>query len=130
MFKVKIFTQCTAGLLSLSLLLGTNLAAEAKSLPGWGRARQEFMKNALLDPKQPKHFRGALQNQLNLWRQKGKTSFPRFKNPQGYDIGHNPMKRGSVNIKDLRFETRNDNRSRPQRAKARGRKKGIVAKYF
>jgi hypothetical protein len=127
---LKFVTKYVAVVVSLLLMMGINGAVEAKSLPGWGRARQDFMKKALLDPKQPRHLRGPLQNQLNLWRQKGKTSFPRFKNPQGYDIGHNPMKRGSVNIKDLRFETRHDNRSRPQRAKASGRLKGIVSRYF
>ncbi len=117
-------------LLAAAFLCGSGLPAEAKSPRGWETARQAFLKAALLDPNQPKFIRGALQNQLNRWRQGGKTSFPRFKNPKGYDIGHHPMKRGSVNPKHLRFEITNDNRSRPQRAMAQGRKKGVLAKYF
>jgi hypothetical protein len=117
-------------LLAAVFLCGSGLPAEAKYLRGWGTARQLFMRGALMNPKQPKFIRGALQNQLNRWRRAGKTGFPRFKNPKGYDIGHHPMKRGSVNPKHLRFETSHDNRSRPQRAMARGRKKGVLAKYF
>ena len=117
-------------LLAAAFLCGSGLPAEAKSPRGWGMARQLFMRGALMNPKQPKFIRGGLQNQLNRWRRAGKTGFPRFKNPKGYDIGHHPMKRGSVNPKHLRFEITNDNRSRPQRAMARGRKKGVLAKYF
>ncbi len=124
------FGKYMAALLVLLVLLASGQPAEAKSPRGWGKARQLFMRGALINPKQPKFIRGALQSQLNRWQRKGKTGFPRFKNPKGYDIGHHPMKRGSINPKHLRFEITNDNRSRPQRAMARGRKKGVLAKYF
>ena len=117
-------------LLLFAFLCGSGLPAAAKSPRGWGMARQLFMRGALTNPKQPKFIRGALQHQLNRWQRKGKSGFPRFKNPKGYDIGHHPMKRGSVDPKHLRFEITNDNRSRPQRAKARGRKKGVPANYY
>jgi hypothetical protein len=126
----KLRQSIVPAVLLVAVTVGSGLPAEAKSPRGWGGARQAFLKGALLNPKQPKFIRGALQNQLNRWRQGGKTSFPRFKNPKGYDIGHHPMKRGSIDPKHLRFETSHDNRSRPQRAMARGRKKGLLAKYF
>jgi hypothetical protein len=121
-----------APLLVLLVLLGSGLPAEAKGkyIPGLAKAKQEFKKRAMSNTHQPKHIRGDLLFQLNRWRQNGKTGFPRFKNPKGYDIGHHPMKRGSINVNDLRFEHSHDNRSRPQRAKARGRRKGFVAKFF
>jgi hypothetical protein len=117
-------------LLAAAFLCGSGLPAAAKSPRGWGTARQQFMRGALTDPKQPSFIRGGLQNQVNRWRRLGKTGFPRFKNPKGYDIGHHPMHRGSVNIKNLRFETSHDNRSRPQRTKAQGRKQGILRRYW
>jgi hypothetical protein len=123
------FGKCITALLVLLVLLGAGLPAEA-SPRGWGRARQLFMRGALINPKQPKFIRGALQNQVNRWRRSGKTGFPRFKNPKGYDIGHHPMHRGSVKIEHLRFETSHDNRSRPQRAKAQGKKKGMLRRYW
>jgi hypothetical protein len=112
------------------LSIASGQPAEAKSPRGWGKARQIFMRGALTNPNQPKFIRGALQSQVNRWQRKGKTGFPRFKNPKGYDIGHHPMHRGSVNINHLRFETSHDNRSRPQRAKAQGRKQGVVRRYW
>jgi hypothetical protein len=127
---LKLLTKYVAVLLSLLLMIGTGLPAEAKSPRGWGLARQLFLTGVMTDPRQPKFIKGALRNQVNRWQRSGKTGLPRFKNPKGYDIGHHPMKRGSVNPKHLRLEIANDNRSRPQRAKASGRKKGIVAKYF
>lgn len=113
-----------------AFLCGSGLPAEAKSPRGWGMARQLFMRGVLTDSKQPKFIRGALRNQLNRWQRKGKTGFPRFKNPKGYDIGHHPMKRGSIDPKHLRFETTNANRGRPQRAKAWGRRKGVPVNYY
>lgn len=126
----KLRQSIVPALLLVAVTVGSGLPAEAKSPRGWGGARQAFLKSVLTDFKQPKHIRGTLLFQLNRWRQGGKNSFPRFKNPKGYDIGHHPMKRGSINPKHLRFETSHDNRSRPQRAMARGRKKGVLAKYF
>jgi hypothetical protein len=123
------FIKSTATL-TLMLFLGTSLPAEAKYRPGWTKARQVFLRRAMTDPRQPKFIRGALRNQMNRWQRSGRSGFLRFKNPKGYDIGHNPMKRGSINPKDLRFEITNDNRSRPQRAKARGRRNGFTPKYY
>jgi hypothetical protein len=123
------FGKYITALLLLLVLFGSGQPAEA-SPRGWGRARQMFMRGALTNPKQPKFIRGALQSQVNRWRRGGKTGFPRFKNPKGYDIGHHPMKRGSVDPKHLRFETTNANRSRPQRAKAWGRRKGVPVNYY
>ena len=106
---------------SLALVTGFS-PAEAKQPRSWSWTRQLFLRHAMNDPKQPKFIRGALRQQVIRSQRSGKTGLPRLKNPKGYDIGHNPMKRGSSNIKDLRFETTNDNRSRP------GRNKG--KKYF
>lgn len=117
-------------IMTLILLLGTSLPATAKYRPGWNKARQIFLREAITDPRQPKFIRGALSNQVKRWQRSGKSGFPRLKNPKGYDIGHNPMKRGSIKTKDLRFEITNDNRSRPQRAKARGRRNGTPVNYF
>jgi hypothetical protein len=62
--------------------------------------------NAINDPKQPSYIRGWLKQEQN---QRGND--PRkWRNPKGYDVGHNP-----VNPKDptkYRFETTHDNRSR------------------
>jgi hypothetical protein len=124
------FIKLTSIALATLLLIGSGLPAEAKYRPGWGKARQVFLRKAMTDPRQPKFIRGYLRGQVNRWQRAGKTGFPRLKNPKGYDIGHNPMKRGSLNPKNLRFETTNDNRSRPQRAKARARKCGRVANCF
>lgn len=126
----KFSRSITIVLLGAAFLCGSGLPAEAKSPRGWGMARQRFLEGVLGNPKQPSFIRGGLQNQVNRWRRLGKTGFPRLKNPKGYDIGHHPMKRGSVNPKHLRLEITNDNRSRPQRAKAQGRKKGILRRYW
>jgi hypothetical protein len=123
------FIKSTA-IITLAVLLGTSLPAEAKYRPGGNKARQEFLRRAKTDPLQPRHVRGFLRNQMNRRQRSGKSGFPRFKNPKGYDVGHHPMKRGSINPKDLRFEITNDNRSRPQRAKARGRRNGSAANYY
>ncbi len=114
----------------LLVVMGVATPADARVFRSWGGARQGFLKGVLTDPKQPRAVRGYLQNQMNRWRRAGKTGLPRFKNPKGYDIGHHPMKRGSFDPKDLRLETSHDNRSRPQRSKAAGRKKGIIRQYF
>jgi hypothetical protein len=115
---------------TLLIFSGFSSPAEAKYRPGWNTARQVFMRGAMTDPRQPRFIRGILRNQVNRWHRKGKTGFPRLKNPSGYDIGHHPMRRGSINPKDLRFEITNANRGRPQRAKARGRRLGFMPKYF
>lgn len=128
MFKQ--FVKTIPAIIILALIVGMSLPAEAKYLPGWNKARQIFLRKAITDPRQPKFIRGALKSQVNRWQRSGKTGFPRLKNPKGYDIGHNPMKRGSINPKDLRFEFSTDNRGRPQRVKARGRKQGFTPRYF
>lgn len=130
--KFTSFTQCLLWRIALAtlLLMGLGLPAEAKYRPGWNKVRQVFLRGAMTDLRQPKFIRGALRGQMNRHNRAGKTGFPRLKNPKGYDIGHNPMKRGSLNPRDLRFELANDNRSRPQRAKSRARKRGGVANFF
>jgi hypothetical protein len=111
-------------------LLAIGTPAEAKSPRGWGWAAQKFKREALTNPKTPKHIRGWLQSQVNRHRRQGKTGFPYLKNPKGYDIGHHPMKRGSLKLKNLRWEITNDNRSRPGRTISRLKKKGLTAKFF
>jgi hypothetical protein len=117
-------------LLAFVLAVVPGLSAEAKYRPGWAKARQIFLRKAMSDPRQPKSIRGYLRNQDRAWKRSGKKGLTRFKNPKGYDIGHNPMYRGSNNPKHLRFETANDNRSRPQRAKARGRRLGRPVNHY
>jgi hypothetical protein len=130
--KLTSFTQCLLWRIALAtlLLVGSGLPSEAKYRPGWNKVRQSFLRGVMNDPRQPKFIRGGLRGQVIRWQRAGKSGLPRLKNPKGYDIGHNPMKRGSLNIKDLRLELTNDNRSRPQRAKARARKRGGVANFF
>ena len=123
-------TKLTSFTFATLLMIGSGLPAEAKYRPGWNKARQVFLRKAINDPRQSRFIRGGLQHQVNRWRRAGKSGFPRLKNPKGYDIGHNPMHRGSNDPKHLRFETANDNRSRPQRAKAWGRKLGRLVNYF
>jgi hypothetical protein len=112
---LKIFTKGMAIALSILLIAGTGLSAEAKYVRGWGKARQLFLKGVMTDPRQPKSIRGGLRNQVNRWQRSGKTGLPRFKNPKGYDIGHHPMHRGSVDPQHLRLETSHDNRSQQWR---------------
>jgi hypothetical protein len=112
-------------------LLAIGSPAEAKSPRGWGWATQKFKRAALQDPKTPKFIRNGLKEQILRHHRKGKTGFPYLKSPQGYDIGHHPMKRGSIKLKDLRWETSHDNRSRPGRAIWRAIKNGKPKpKYF
>jgi hypothetical protein len=124
------FIKLTLIALATLLSIGLGLPAEAKYRPGWGKARQVFLRKAMNDPRQPRFIRGGLRNQVIRWRRAGKSGFPRLKNPKGYDIGHNPTHRSSNDPKHLRFETANDNRSRPQRAKARGRKLGRLVRFY
>jgi hypothetical protein len=116
--------------LALLLSLGSGLPAVAKYRPGQNKARQQFLRRVMTDPKQPRFVRGALRNQVRSWRSAGKKGSVRLRNPKGYDVGHHPMKRGSVNPDDLRLEVSRDNRSRPQRAKGRARKRGGRANYY
>ena len=113
------------------LLLGFGLPAEAKSPPGWGWATQKAKRAALSNPQTSKAMRGWFKQQVKQHQRKGKTGFPYLKSPPGMDVGHNPMKRGSIKLKDLRWEYANDNRSRPGRARGRATRKGLPApKYF
>jgi hypothetical protein len=90
-----------AALLTIGLLL-TAVPAQAKGLKSVSWGKQLFKRSSLTN----------------------------LKSVPGFDVGHNPMKRNSANPAHMRWETRRANRSRPGRAKASARRRGIIARYF
>ena len=117
--------------LAIGLLL-TAVPAQAKGLKSVAWGKQLFKRASLTNPKLPNYVRGHFRQEVNRYRRKtGKTGFPPYlKSVPGFDVGHNPMKRNSANPAHMRWETRRANRSRPGRAKASAKRRGILAKYF
>jgi hypothetical protein len=111
--------------LCLSSLVSINSTAVARQKRGTGITAEKntFIRGIPLDPKQPKHLRGYVENQIKqkekaiqdkkngLRSPDAKGNPYRLNTPKGHDIGHKIP--GVDNHKNFRLETSTDNRARP-----------------
>ena len=98
----------SGSLVSLFLLTGVESALAGKKHRGaaFQTGKAVLKKNSINDSKTPSQIRGWLKNEQSTRGNNART----WRNPKGYDVGHDPQHSNDMN--KLRWENSNMNRSR------------------
>jgi hypothetical protein len=101
-------TIISGSLIYLFLLTSVESAFAGKKhrSPAFQTGKAVLKRNTINDPKAPNHVRGWLKNEQ---RTRGDNA-RKWRNPKGYDVGHDPQKPNDMS--KLRWEDSRTNRSR------------------
>jgi hypothetical protein len=105
--QMNLKTIISGSLVSLFLLTGVESAlAGKKHGAAFQTGKAALKRNSINDPKTPSHIRNWLKNEQSTRGNNART----WRNPPGYDAGHDPQHPN--NMSKLRWETSSMNRSR------------------